>query len=361
MPSDADQVRHRFIAERDYIQQYIDFVSNAADIPNHVIREINETLNSHGLSQLPDRKSERLEDYYSPTELEALVTAINILTPTITATATRLSGALPKFTPRDFSTARQTQLLSEWETWMMQHLSDNPLPKEIAGIKKYAINQAPEAEDDDDEITPDILRQIIEEAVRVAARIKAESRIAGLEVALEQFDTLKLVARAALPAAEINIMRQGSILLMTAFDAAIFDLFRIALRKNFFDLVGVLGKNEKVSLERIGSFGTFEAFRDQIIEEQLKIRYLKDLLLLDATKPETFGHLIELVLRRNLHVHNRGIVDERYMERDDKGNPRFNIYNLSVGDLATVNESYWQIASRLCTDCVAAAAAWADT
>jgi hypothetical protein len=61
MPSDAEEVRDRFFAERDYIQRYIDFVLNAADIPDHVIGEINERLQYHGLASLPARTDDRLE------------------------------------------------------------------------------------------------------------------------------------------------------------------------------------------------------------------------------------------------------------------------------------------------------------
>ena len=52
--------------------------------------------------------------------------------------------------------------------------------------------------------------------------------------AREQFADLELLARVARPDAEVNVLRQGFLLLMTAFDAAVFDLVRIAFRKEFF-------------------------------------------------------------------------------------------------------------------------------
>src|SRR5262249_31451043 len=139
-------------------------------------------------------------------------------------------------------------------------------------------------------------------------------------------------------------------------------------RKNFFGLIGAFGKQEKVSLEKIGSFANFEAFRDQVIEDQLKSRYLKDLLFLlqtlgvqcvDTAARDRFADLIELDLRRNIHVHNRGIVDERYLERDDRGQPQFNTFNLIVGSHAPIDQSYWERASRLCRVCVTSVTGWA--
>lgn len=124
------------------------------------------------------------------------------------------------------------------------------------------------------------------------------------------------------------------------------DLVRAALRKRFFELIVAFGKQEKVTLQEIGEAGSLSALRDQIIEDQLKRRYIKDLLFLldglgvkcvDETTGARFVQLVEMVLRRNLHVHNRGIVDERYLDRDQHGNPRYNLYNLKAGQLAPID------------------------
>jgi hypothetical protein len=172
-----------------------------------------------------------------------------------------------------------------------------------------------------------------------------------------------MLARASRPEAEINVQRQGFILLMTAFDAAIFDLVRVALRRDFFGLVAAFGKQDKLTLLDLGGAGSWGALRDQIIEEQLKKRYVKDLLYLlreqwdvagmEQVAGEKFERLIELVLRRNIHVHNRGVVDKRYL---DEGK---NIDRLNHGDVAVIDEAYWQLANRACRGCVERVAAWA--
>ena len=67
--------------------------------------------------------------------------------------------------------------------------------------------------------------------------------------ARQQFEEIEVLARMARPDAEINVLRQGFVLLMTTFDAAVFDLARIAFCRRFFDLIGAFGKAEKVTLE----------------------------------------------------------------------------------------------------------------
>jgi hypothetical protein len=154
---------------------------------------------------------------------------------------------------------------------------------------------------------------------------------------------------------------------MTAFDAAVFDLVRVALRRRFFDLIGKFGKQEKVTVDWIGSCGSFETVRDRMIEDQLKRRYVKDLLSLlhgmgvqCVKEGEQFVRLIELILRRNLHVHNRGVVDERYLEREQGAKPKFNLDNLKVGDVAQIDSQYFHTADQLCGGCIELLARWAE-
>jgi hypothetical protein len=200
--------------------------------------------------------------------------------------------------------------------------------------------------------------------------IIARRRLNELLYLRDRYKVLELVARMIQPKAEINILRQGFILLLTAFDAAVFDLVRVAFNKDFFSLIGVFGKQEKISLQTLARYCSFDQFRDEVIEEQLKSLYLKELLFLldglgvqcvDKERGERLVDLVELVMRRNVHVHNRGIVDERYLERDEQGTPRYNIYNLSLGSIAEIDAPYWEHANLLCRNCVENLAKWLET
>lgn len=196
-------------------------------------------------------------------------------------------------------------------------------------------------------------------------------RLYDLEYLRDKLSELDTIARTTRPDAEINVLRQGFILLMTAFDAAIFDLVRIALHKNFFKLITVFGKQDKISIESLTKHSSFEGFRDEFIEEQLKAKYLKDLLFIlnnklsvpcvNEANGERFVQLIEMVLRRNVHIHNRGRVDEKYLEREPNGSPKYNFYNLQLGSLAQVDAAYWQLANNLCRNCILSVSAWVES
>jgi hypothetical protein len=265
-------------------------------------------------------------------------------------------------------------LLGEWIEYILERLPFDAEEQDEDAILQAAIHEYEETGDQDldeeDRIPPDALRGLVVLAIDHAKHIQVRRRIDAMAYAREQFADLELLARVARPDAEVNVLRQGFLLLLTAFDAAVFDLVRIAFRKKFFELIGTFGKQEKVSLEVVGEAGNFDALRDQLIEDQLKKRYIKDLLgvlqalgviLVDERCGDRHVQLIELVLRRNVHIHNRGVVDERYLEADPQSKrPKYNLYNLKLGDVAYINLAYLELANRLCRNCVDRLAAWAD-
>ncbi|MGE3978924.1 MAG: hypothetical protein AB7F94_15260, partial [Nitrospira sp.] len=218
---------------------------------------------------------------------------------------------------------------------------------------------------DDNETPRRAFRTLMKYAIAQVPRIKILDKIDSLQYVLDQFSEFELQARSTLPNAEINVLRQGFILLMTAFDAAIFDLVRVALQNRFFELIEFFGKSEKITLQDIGQSKGFDTLRNGIIEDQMKRRYTKDLLFLlremgagcCTDDKADFVKLVELVLRRNLHVHNRGIVDERYLEKDG-GKIKFNIFNFGIGDTAVIDEAYWLDANALTSQTIENVTRW---
>jgi hypothetical protein len=188
------------------------------------------------------------------------------------------------------------------------------------------------------------------------------------EYVLSHFDWIRKWVPLTAIDAPVNIHRQAFVLLMTAFDAAVFDIARVALCNDFFKLIAMFGEDDKLALKNLSAYVSFDEFRDQLIEKQLKSLYVKDVpsTLRDARIKVTtsgngrqFVELMDLVRRRNLHVHNRGYVDERYLNRDEKGQSIGNIYNYSVGQIAAIDATYWQHAIKLCRDCIQTLTQWA--
>ena len=246
--------------------------------------------------------------------------------------------------------------------------ADVPTPEEVEAVRERSLRKVMEQGDREESVTDAVLADAIDDAIDTIMEIKRLARSGSLQNILDHFEELRLIARVSTPLAEINVLRQGFILLMTAFDAAVFDLVRIALRDRFFSLIGLFGRQEKVSLERLGSFANFEAFRDQIIEEQLKTRYLKDLLFLlnglgvpcvDETAGDRFADLVELVLRRNVHVHNRGFVINASWN-GTRRDSRSSIYSAFRWATSQPLTSYRDRAIRLCRNSATRIAAWSE-
>jgi hypothetical protein len=335
---------------------------------NRILRRVNAPL-------LPVRHYDRIGRPYTASELGELLAAIRRTEPEVYQTILgheQGMDCVPSF-GLDGPAAGYHDRLHEWIDHFVPMLADDPEEDDEEGLIRHALAEATRVQeeewDEEDRIPPAALKALIGLAMEHARQVWFRQRIDAMVYARQQFEEIEVLARMATPDAEINVLRQGFLLLMTAFDAAVFDLTRVALRRRFFDLIGGFGKQDKVTLEEVGAAGSFEAFREQVVEDQLKRRYVKDLLgllqglgvkLVDEARGDKPVQLIELVLRRNLHVHNRGVVDERYMEADPKTKrPRFNLFALSAGQVACIDDGYFESAVRLTGGCVERLVSWA--
>ena len=144
------------------------------------------------------------------------------------------------------------------------------------------------------------------------------------------------------------------------------DLVRVALRRQFFVLVARFGTKEKVPLDTFKNYQSFEQMRDSLIEDQLHSRYLKDLILfldregvtqLPPDKDERLVAVVEVILRRNVHVHNGGRIDRTYL---DKADASFNPFGFTLGDYAPIDDPYWQAANAISARWVNKIGTWVD-
>lgn len=148
---------------------------------------------------------------------------------------------------------------------------------------------------------------------------------------------------------QTNIFRQGFVLLMTAFDATISDITQVILEENFFEFLArtdCKAKNKNYKLSEIVSLNNFESFKEKVIDEIMKENYVAGLLKLlyqyhksyfIVDGQDKYRELCEIVARRNIHVHKRGIVDTKYFS-DSQGN----IYNFQENDYAFITGNYFE-------------------
>lgn len=369
----AGEIQDRFKTEHEYIQQYVEFLLLRSTLDDSRVFELNRSLGRLRLPKVQTRERERVGEEYLPAEIAALVASLDAITPTVGKALQEWEREEAQWRP--LITSRGTVVeygsyFDEWIGFLMQQLSEQPAPKEIEGIRRNALREAKEQTDRAEGITDKVIEDVFEDALDTVLDIKRRAKGGALQKVLDQFAELRLIARVGTPHAEINVLRQGFILLMTAFDAALFDLMRLKLHKDFFRLIGILGKGDKISFTDVAKTGSFDDFRDSVVEGQLKKRFLKDLLFIlrhlevectDESSGDRFVELVEFVLRRNVHVHNRGIVDGKYLETDDDGKQQYNIYGLQLGVPATIDPLYWERANRLCGQCVVRVATWADS
>jgi hypothetical protein len=276
----AEEVRRRLREEQQHIEQYTRYLHAKSTIHDHHVLELNRILQRVPIDPLPIRRYDRIASAYSPLEIAELLTAIGKAEPEVYQTILGYEQRLDVIPSFGLSgpAAGYLDRLDEWVDYLMERLSDDPEEEEVEAVLRNATREAQEVDqdlDEEDRIPPEVLRALLVTAVAHAMHAKVRRRIDAMVYAREQFEELQVLARVALPDAEINVLRQGFVLLMTTFDAAVFDLVRIAFRKNFFRLIGIFGKQDKISLEAIGEAGSLEALRDQMVEEQLKKRYVR--------------------------------------------------------------------------------------
>ncbi len=134
---------------------------------------------------------------------------------------------------------------------------------------------------------------------------------------------------------------------MTAFDAAVFDIAELIITCHFFDFCN---KNEEIlsdkyELKEIIKAGSFSSFQSEVIEKILKNNYVSGLLKLlykyrrdyfVIEDRDVYKDLCEIIARRNLHIHKRGIIDQGYFSQS-QGNK----YNLKCGDVAYIKSEYY--------------------
>ncbi|HKP52507.1 MAG TPA: hypothetical protein VJ183_07630 [Chloroflexia bacterium] len=383
----AEQLKANFRNEVEWIVEYVKLVSRQARVSGAELLSLIEILRQHGLISDGNISNSQWQNLMLPSTVHTQE-HLGPLAELISAVIPRLEMAKAAIAPKLDALARETlskgsRLIVETANYlfMLNPDEDNPDFQELwATLVDNLGKQDDGSVLESDEESGLTIDQVVDQAIKLAQFYRVEHKFQKLLGVEDQISNLRLSMRLSQPDAEINIWRQGFISLMTVFEATVFDLVRAAFRTDFFSVLALFTghpgvKNDrmsKLSLEYLAHRGSFDRLQDSVIEELLASKYLKELLFnlrkLDvlpeklplagssttANSAEVpFIELIELVLRRNVHLHNRGIVDDDYLQ--------YNVGKLALGDLATISDSYFSYAYLLCIICVDILAAWATT
>ncbi|HEY2784582.1 MAG TPA: hypothetical protein VGJ05_06355 [Fimbriiglobus sp.] len=364
----ATTIHKRFIHEQSSTQDYVRFVQAKSSIHDRNVEEINHILAVNDLDKLPSREPNSPRSTLSLAEIDLLIKAIGPVRKVVTKKIRSLRKATTPIPSGIVNSDlwEHASLIGEWADYMVDYLSDEPSEKEIARAFKHAVREAGR---DDNEVKGAVLKDVVREGIDRAVAVKWNHRLENLIYTQEQFEKIELLARISSPVDGIHVTRQGFILLMTAFDAAVFDLVRVGMHAQFFKHIGYFGQNEKITFATLAEAGNFGEAKCRIIDDQLKRRFVKDLLailqsmklpLLTLTPKYNMGHLYEAIQRRNLHVHNRGYVDDKYLELNDSGKPQHNIFKLKRDDYAPIDAVYWERVNDVTLDCIDHIVLWAE-
>jgi hypothetical protein len=359
--SSASTIRDRFLREKRFIERFVEFLQVRARVTDAEIMKLQERLMKFDFEPLTLRLSwtnpHRVWTSAAVTELLPKIEEIRPRLKQVIAEQSQLAKAIgrPEY-PEEFE--RKADTLG-----MISALAHYSEATAAAAHEFAKANWSTWAYGTSEPFDPDV----VDYALQAGRYIRAAHRLTELCEISARLDEIEVAHRMTSDDAEINMLRQGFILLMTAFDAAMFDLVRVALQFNFFGLFPTFSRQKTVPIEHFSKSHEFEGFRDGLIDEQLKSLYIRDLLhtlrklgvhYLDGSTKLSYGHVMELVARRNVHMHNRGIVDARYMDCDEKGEPRYNVYSLKLGQVAVIDEPYFRQASTLVDMCVDRTAKW---
>ena len=95
----------------------------------------------------------------------------------------------------------------------------------------------------------------------------------------------------------------------------------------------------------MSQFTTMEEFKEKMINDIVEnkkvhailktlVDYSPNLFLIDGK--DIKNDIFEIIGRRNIHVHKKGIVDDGYLQQSN-GNP----YGFSIGDYCTIDSIYF--------------------
>lgn len=371
----ADTLRDRFIEEQEYVQRFIELLQRKTPLDTQEVNDIIHTLEKLGIAKRETLLSSGLSygTAYELATLQELLSHLQQLKPAIEAAINDARQRISQINkPKDLNEVDGRSLAGECIHYLIETLEGDPSSTEIENARTELKEQLRSSETEPVFIANDLgsIDQLADYSVESALYLIQAGKINNLRSVLYSIEDIDLAVRMSRSDTEINVLRQGFITLTTIFDATVFDLIRVALKRDFFNLIALFGKQDKVSIDKISRYSSFDEFRNELIDEQLKSKYLREILfilngnrviLTDVTQGDEFIHLLELVLRRNIHIHNRGVVDNKYLETNETGIPRYNVYNLTAGTVAHIDAQYWERANRLSVNCIKLITDWINT
>lgn len=360
----------RFGLEVAEIQRQLDFLGTRRVVSIEEIDSANAILAKNGIAALPIRGSLGPPPHHmSHEELVSLVPQLRSAIPAIDRSVRRLDSRVNEFSLIDYFAASDEwpELFYESIEYFRSQLSEDPTEAEGKAILDRLVNSGELEPQCDEKTLPKAKVRVFSAALTGALYSVFSDRITELVDLRERFNEILVVAESGKPEAPMGPCRLAFIAMMAAFDVAILDLVTCAFETRFDELAPALATPDKIKKE-LQKLGDNPAGRAAFAEKRLSalsevLNYLQNVWKVRCRTSDggdLFPRVKEIVARRNLQLHKRGVVDERYLEVDKRsGKPKYNIYGLSPSELASIDEPYWQMAQEVCHRYVREVTIWA--
>ncbi len=147
-----------------------------------------------------------------------------------------------------------------------------------------------------------------------------------------------------------NIYRQSFISIFSIFDAYVFDY----LKKYYFSNIDKLEEffsgsgndKTKITFETAIKYSDMNELKTAYVEQKFDGKYIRQILIQlhdkhkDVFDGVEYKEIMEMVNRRNIHIHNQGIADPRYVEE-------YNYFGLDSGEYAPISKQYFMNAEEV--------------
>ena len=244
------------------------------------------------------------------------------------------TDALPKWIKESY----RDDTLNEVLDYCIEELKSD-LPLQAEELKKELDNINLE----NGENIYDFSEEQLKDIIKAAHILMLEQQNGEMEENDDKINAFKITIKLVDVSSSSNIFRQSFINIFSIFDAYVFDFLKQYFRQRpeeldcFFECKG--NERAKITFNDVLPFATIDDLKNDLINRQFEGKYLSEIIRkLKKYKPALFGNLdyldlMEMIERRNVHLHNKGIVDEHY-----KNN--YNKYNFDLGDYAYIDSEY---------------------
>ncbi len=184
----------------------------------------------------------------------------------------------------------------------------------------------------------------IRKAISIAPMLWARKKNMELEDDAYAIDKLLATLNMVDITQNTNIYRQSFISIFSIFDAYVFD----HLKKYYFShidkleefFVGSGNDKAKITFETAIKYSDMDALKTAYVEQKFDGKYIRQILIQLHDKHKNvfdgieYKEIMEMVNRRNIHIHNQGIADPRYVEE-------YNYFGLNIGEYAPISKQYF--------------------